>query len=138
MGGGVNCPENEGDFWERHTFDPDSYIYDWGTLSVTEQQKKKDWDRGTMRFGSLILGVKAENGLKTKQHRWTLPQNCLISQNCVVSYTFYPNIPISLHRYIHLQFFVKFCNSGRGGGGAICHSTQDSQRLILCSRYFNI
>ena len=36
-----------------HTFDPDSYIYDWGTLSVTEhwEQQKKDWDRGTMRFG---------------------------------------------------------------------------------------
>ena len=26
------------------------YIYDGGTLSVTEQQKK-DWNRGTMRFG---------------------------------------------------------------------------------------
>ena len=41
-------------------------------------------------------------GLKTKAHQnWQiLPRNYFILQNCEVSYTFYPNLPIFLHRYI--------------------------------------
>ena len=59
----------------------------------------------TRQFNKIeIIGyfVSNKSGLKKKPHnQWqNVPRNCFNLQNCVVFYTFYPNLPIFLHRYI--------------------------------------
>ena len=54
------------------------------------------WDKIEIFFRSNMAGLKD----KTKSKLLDIPQKYFILQNGVVFCTFYPNLPIFLHRYI--------------------------------------
>ena len=81
---------------------------------VRKSRQIEDLNLMKFRWMATLKGKKVPNmaslKIKTSQTWWNLPQNYFILQKCVVSYTFYPNFPIFLHRYIcHICDILQLC-----------------------------